>query len=62
MFRKLMTPIMLRFQSTPALLDALNLLERGYTNPKCTVARTELEFGMCVIARELLRRKVIFWT
>ena len=61
MIRRLIAPIVLRFHSTDALLDALDLLERGYGNPKCTVHKVELEYGMRVIGRELLRRKVIFW-
>lgn len=61
MIRRLIAPIVLRFHSTDALLEALDLVERGYSNPKCTVHKVELKRAMCVIARELLRRKVIFW-
>jgi hypothetical protein len=61
-FRKLIAPIVLRFKDTDSLLDAMDMLERSYCNPKSTVSKAELEFGMRVIARELIRRKVIFWT
>ena len=61
MFRKLIAPIVLRFKDTDSLISAMVMLERGYRNPKSTVPKAELEFGMRVIARELLRRKVIFW-
>ena len=62
MLRRIIAPLVLRFKDTDALLDALELLERGYRNPKCSVNKVELERGMRVIAKELIRRKVIFWT
>lgn len=62
MFRKLIAPIRLRFHSTESLLDALDMLERSYTGPKSSIPKAELERALCVIARELIRRKVIFWT
>lgn len=62
MFRRLIAPIVLRFHSTEALLDALDLVERGYRSPKFEESsKKELEYGMRVIAKELIRRKVIFW-
>lgn len=62
MLRRIIAPLVLRFKDTDSLLDAMDLLERGYRNPKCTVSKVELERAMRVIAKELLRRKVIFWT
>ncbi len=59
--RKLIAPITLRFKSTDGLLAAMNMLERGHSNPKCTVSKAELESAMLALARELIRRKVIFW-
>ncbi len=59
--RKLIAPITLRFRSTDALLAAMDMLERSHNNPKSSVSNAELESAMIIIARELIRRKVIFW-
>jgi hypothetical protein len=59
--RRLFAPITLRFQSIDSMLSAMDLLERSYRNPKCTVSKVELETAMFLIARELIRRKVVFW-
>lgn len=60
--RKLFAPVIVRFSKTDALIDALDMVERGYINPKCEVPREELERMLLVLGRELIRRKVIFWT
>ncbi len=62
MLRRLFTPFALRFQPTDSLQAALDLLERSYHNPKCTVSKVEIEQAMLVIGRELIRRKIVFWT
>lgn len=63
MFRRLIAPIVIRFQPTEGLLDAMDLLERGYRSPKYEESsKKELERCMRLIAKELIRRKVIFWT
>lgn len=63
MFRKLIAPIVIRFQPTDGLLDAIDMLEYGYRSPKYEqISKKEFERVMLVIARELVRRKVIFWT
>ena len=63
MFRRLIAPIVLRFHSTDGLLAAMDMLERAYRSPKYEESsKKELERGMRVIAKELIRRKVIFWT
>ena len=62
MLRRLFTPIALRFQPTDSMIDAMDLLERSYRNPKCTVSKVEIEQAMLVIGRELIRRKIVFWT
>ncbi len=61
MVRKLIAPITLRFKSTDGLLAAMDMLERSYGNPKLPVSKAELESAMLVLARELIRRKVVFW-
>ncbi len=61
MFRMMFAPIVLRFKDTDSLQAAMDLLERGYNNPKSTVSKAEIEQAMLVIARELIRRKVVFW-
>ena len=60
--RKLIAPIVLRFKDTDSLIAAMDMLERSHSNPKSPVSNAELESAMIVIARELIRRKVIFWT
>ena len=59
--RKLIAPITLRFKSTEGLLDAMDMLEYSYGSPKSPVSKAELESAMFLIARELIRRKVVFW-
>lgn len=59
--RTLIAPIKLRFKSTDGLLAAMDMLERSYGNPKSPVSKAELESAMLVLARELIRRKVVFW-
>jgi broad-specificity NMP kinase len=62
LIRRIIAPIVLRFQPTDSLYAAMDLLERGYRSPKIQEnSKAELEFGMRVIARELIRRKEIFW-
>ncbi len=62
MLRRLLAPIVLRFKDTDSLQAAMDLLERSYRNPKCTVSNVEIEQAMLVIGRELIRRKIVFWT
>jgi len=59
--RKLVAPIVLRFKDTDSLIAAMDLLERSHSNPKSPVSKAELESAMIIIARELIRRKVVFW-
>jgi hypothetical protein len=59
--RRLIAPIVLRFKGTDSLLAAMDMLERSHNNPKSPVSKAELESAMIIIARELIRRKVIFW-
>ena len=59
--RKMIAPITLRFKSTDGLLAAMNMLEYSYDNPKSSVSKVELESAMLLLARELIRRKVVFW-
>jgi len=61
MVRKLVAPITLRFKSTDDLLAAMDMIDYSYGNPKSPVSKSELESAMLVIARELIRRKVVFW-
>jgi hypothetical protein len=62
MLRKWFAPITVRFFKTDALLATLDMVEQGYNNPECEVPRKEIERVMLVLGRELIRRKVIFWT
>jgi hypothetical protein len=61
MLRKLFAPIRVRFFKDDELLAALDMVERGYSNPKCEVDKKELERMMIILGRELIRRKVVFW-
>lgn len=61
MIRTLIDCFVVRFHSTEKLLLVMNLLERGYkSNEYEGSSKKELERKMRVIARELIRRKVIF--
>ena len=59
MFRRFIAPIALRFKETNGLIAAMDMLERG--RDRHVVSRTEIDTAMLLIARELIRRKVIFW-
>lgn len=61
MFRKLIAPFMVRFYEDDELIGTLEVVQRGYENPKCEVPKEELERVMLVLAKELIRRKIIFW-
>lgn len=63
LIRRLIAPIVIRFQPTDGLYEAMALLERGYRSPKFEESsKDELKYAMRVIAKELIRRKEIFWT
>lgn len=59
MFRRFIAPIVLRFKETDGLIAAMDLLERG--RDRGAVSKAEIDRAMLVIARELIRRKVVFW-
>jgi hypothetical protein len=63
LIRKLIAPIALRFKDTDSLIEAMHLLERGKLVPKQKggVPLTTIDDAMLIIARELIRRKVVFW-
>lgn len=52
---------MVRFYEDDELIGTLEVVQRGYENPKCEVPKEELERVMLVLAKELIRRKIIFW-
>lgn len=59
MFRRLIAPIVLRFKDTDGLIAAMDLLERG--RDRHVLSKVEIDTAMLLIARELIRRKVVFW-
>lgn len=62
MLKKLFAPIMLRFWQTQELLESLDVLNRSQFNPSFQRGLIrEREQDKLLIARELIRRKVIFW-
>lgn len=65
LFRKLTAPIVLRFQSTDDLQSAMWVLERRLAEGEVAGSKTSekmLQDAMLIVARELIRRKVVFWT
>lgn len=60
MFRRFIAPIVLRFKETDGLIAAMDMLKRG--RDRHVVSKDEIDKAMLLIARELIRRKVIFWT
>jgi hypothetical protein len=61
MIRRLIAPLALRFKDTDSLIAAMDMLERGYNRSNPPVSKVELERAMLLIARELIRRRVVFW-
>ena len=59
MFRRLIAPFLLRFKDTDGLIEALTFLERG--RDRHVVSQAEIDTAMLLIARELIRRRVVFW-